>query len=332
MYRETNARVLRTIGLTILFSISSTAQSAPTGWIGGSGGSSQKTVSCPNGQYITSINIRYGDVVDRMSIKCQSISDQGTYASGTHNSNYIGNLSGHGNNNLWVNCPNNKFVGAAYATVKPKPVANTVFQVINGITLGCFSSDQQWQQVGSPSKVSGVSSSQSVNWQTCRNKGLASGITVKSGWWVDRFRLECRDPQATTSLSAADPRVKVAQLAKPAINIPREFLLGVRWDKRITSADVRNYRLHSTALGKTMREIWQSKGAIRSDGQRCSACHHTGGNPGLVPSTGSSQIPLNTNVNITKQWGCWLADKFSGNSAKPGNLQRFIDEWHKVDC
>ena len=42
MYRETNARVPRTIGLTILFSISSTAPSAPTGWIGGSGGSSQK--------------------------------------------------------------------------------------------------------------------------------------------------------------------------------------------------------------------------------------------------------------------------------------------------
>jgi hypothetical protein len=76
-------RLMRRIVMTLAGAVcaamllSAPVQAASIGQCGGGGGSQSKTLSCPAGQYVVGVFVRYASYTDRIGVRCAAFDAQG---------------------------------------------------------------------------------------------------------------------------------------------------------------------------------------------------------------------------------------------------------------
>lgn len=162
--------------------------------VGGNGGTANYNKTCPSGKRMTGIQVKYGSVIDRIRVRCTTISN-GNWANTSHTWTSYSNSSApvQATRVGGAMCPSNTWVNGVNAVISNG--------VVQRLSLSCKGADASGRADGSSStRTAGAASTGSwTGWKSCPQLGIAHGVNGKSGWHLDSLRLRCVDPQTQTS-------------------------------------------------------------------------------------------------------------------------------------
>ena len=235
MYRlKENIMKLKLYSLPLILSaaslliISFNVLAAYSGYVGagGSGGPASYSKTCPSGKRMTGFKVKHGDVIDKLRIRCTKLNKtNGQWVPSTHSwTSYTRSdapLPARRVKSAY--CPTNKWVHGVNAT--------KINNVIQKLAVQCLPLNVNGQLVGtSIVKSAGANATgQWSRWKACPGKGMANGISGKSGWHLDKLRLRCVNSQSNVASStssnsngsSSSSQNSSTTLARPQLFFPR---------------------------------------------------------------------------------------------------------------
>lgn len=315
---------LQWIAALLLSFVPMHSNAGSTGYIGGSGGTTTKSVNCRSGERISGLQVKKGSVIDSVRFKCRPIDGQGRWGSGSRYTNWSGGDGG--SSTAGIECPKDHFVwNVRGATGKYLQI----YTVVAGIQISCAKSNLEGKATGNTTSKY-VGSGSWGSWNKCPGNnlggGLASGADVRFGKVVDKLRLNCTDPVKRPILNTE------LQLAKPIIPLPTAKPWG--WSHGFTQADLAKYKLSTSVLGKTMKDVIQGNVSVRTDGKKCKECHMNGNSFGgvqwsnTIPSTLSTLCNQDSDGNGKIDFGVGFQHAWG----KPANIKELMWDWKQYNC
>jgi len=213
------------ISIASLTVVGFNAYASYSGYVGGSAGSNSYSKSCSTDKRMTGFKVKYGDVIDKIRIRCTKLNKaNGNWVPHSHSwTSYTRAGSPVPARTVGLAyCPTNKWVYSVSATKRNN--------VIQKLAVQCLSRNANGQLAGtSVVKSAGANATgRWSSWKGCPGNGMANGISGKSGWSLDKLRLRCvnkeqniASPGRSNSSSSPTTQSGSTTLAKPQLFFPR---------------------------------------------------------------------------------------------------------------
>lgn len=182
------------------------------------GGVRDYTRACSQGSFITDVEVTYADVIDRIRFRCRPRAADGTWGSGSSWTSWTtsDNPAYSGNPSATLSCGQDHFVASFNGYVKK---ILTGQEVLSNLSISCLKSTALGATSGTAQSRSGGGSTSGgawSGWKSCPSAGFARGANGRSGWHVDRMRLNCTSPAAAAPAPTAAPVVNLPRWTGPA--------------------------------------------------------------------------------------------------------------------